>query len=184
MTPGVLCLGYGSSAGQGMGFPGWARSPGREGNPLLGAPLPMAPISKVSQLRGATSLHLVPKPLSPVDFTFLSHLLLLLLLLLCCLQGLRHLWPSSSSADPHCSVCMSHVAIEAARSSLASKAFRALVHRLSLTPHTCTCHICTFAQIVSSAWLPSPLPHQAEVLLMAQSTSGMGPLPGGVPSPP
>ena len=56
MTPGVLCLGYGSSAGQGTGFPGWERSPGREGNPLLGAPLPRAPISKVSQLRGATSL--------------------------------------------------------------------------------------------------------------------------------
>lgn len=56
MTPGVLCLGYGSSAGQGTGFPGWARSPGREGSPLLGAPLPMAPISKVSQLRSLESL--------------------------------------------------------------------------------------------------------------------------------
>lgn len=91
---------------------------------------------------GHLSLHLVPKPLSPIDFTFLYHLILLPF---CCLQGLRHLWSSSSSADPHSSVCMSHVSVEAARSSLASTAFRALVYRLSLTPHTCTHHICTFA---------------------------------------
>lgn len=143
MTPGVLCLGCGSSAGQGRGLPVW-RSPGREGRPhrctsargsyFCGLP--------VAQPGGHLSLHLVPKPLSPVDFTFLYHLILFPF---CCLQGLWHLWSSSSSADPHSSVCMSHVSVEAARSSLASTAFRALVYRLSLTPHTCTHHFCTFA---------------------------------------
>lgn len=56
MTPGVLCLGCGSSAGQGRGLPVWARSPGREGRPLLGALLPMAPISMISQLLSLESL--------------------------------------------------------------------------------------------------------------------------------
>lgn len=101
-----------------------------------------SPSCAVWKAWGHLSLHLVPKPLSPVDFTFLYHLILPPF---CCLQGFRHLWSSSSSADPLSSACMSHVAVEAARSSLASTAFRALVYRLSLTPHTCTRHICTFA---------------------------------------
>ena len=56
MTPGALCLACGSIAGQGRGLPVWARSPGRKGRPLLGALLPMVPISMVSQLLSLESL--------------------------------------------------------------------------------------------------------------------------------
>lgn len=81
----------------------------------------LLPVAQPGKL-GATSLHLVPKPKS-LDFTFLYHLILLPF---CCLQGLRHLWSSSSSADPH-SVCVSHVSCSS-RSAWLCDAFRALVY--------------------------------------------------------
>lgn len=114
MTPGVPCLGCGPVLAKGGGSLSGEALAGKAGP--IGAPLPVGSISVVSQLRslGATSLFIWCLQ-APKSRRF--HLSVNTTFSFCCLQGLWHLWSSSSSADPHSSVCMSHVSVEAARSS-------------------------------------------------------------------